>query len=197
MTAGMAVHSELIIGQQADCQRRDFCVDCWALEQRERDVSGVTHWRSQVPQTVTERDVRTEERAEQVLTWLRGGERWLLKSPQHCEQIQPLLNVFPDATFVKVMTPSGKVGYVPIDSVLPLVGEQVARTWSSFANDTTRLFEEARRYIEPIRKIAVASGATLLGGILQLTLSIFIAFFFLRDGDAIVLRLHAAIPGKL
>ena len=36
----------------------------------------------------------------QVLTWLRGGERWVLKSPQHCEQIRPLLNVFPDATFV-------------------------------------------------------------------------------------------------
>jgi hypothetical protein len=36
----------------------------------------------------------------QVLTWLRGGQRWVLKSPQHCEQIQPLLNVFPDATFV-------------------------------------------------------------------------------------------------
>jgi Sulfotransferase family len=36
----------------------------------------------------------------QVLTWLRGGERWVLKSPQHCEQIPALLNVFPDATFV-------------------------------------------------------------------------------------------------
>ncbi len=24
----------------------------------------------------------------QVLTWLRGGERWVLKSPQHCEQIR-------------------------------------------------------------------------------------------------------------
>lgn len=36
----------------------------------------------------------------QVLTWSRGGERWVLKSPQHCEQIQSLLTVFPDATFV-------------------------------------------------------------------------------------------------
>jgi hypothetical protein len=36
----------------------------------------------------------------QVLTWSRGGERWVLKSPQHCEQIRALLNVFPDATFV-------------------------------------------------------------------------------------------------
>jgi len=36
----------------------------------------------------------------QVLTWLRGGDRWVLKSPQHCEQIRALLHVFPDATFV-------------------------------------------------------------------------------------------------
>ncbi len=36
----------------------------------------------------------------QVLTWLRGGERWLLKSPQHLEQFGPLMRVFPDATFV-------------------------------------------------------------------------------------------------
>ena len=32
--------------------------------------------------------------------WLRGGERWVLKSPQHVEQIRVLLDVFPDATFV-------------------------------------------------------------------------------------------------
>jgi hypothetical protein len=36
----------------------------------------------------------------QVLQWQRGGTRWVLKSPQHMEQIQPLLTVFPDATFV-------------------------------------------------------------------------------------------------
>jgi hypothetical protein len=35
-----------------------------------------------------------------VLQWQRGGTRWVLKSPQHMEQIQPLLTVFPDATFV-------------------------------------------------------------------------------------------------
>ena len=36
----------------------------------------------------------------QALTWLRGGDRWVLKSPQHLEQIPALLSVFPDATFV-------------------------------------------------------------------------------------------------
>ena len=40
------------------------------------------------------------KRCLQVLTFLRGGTRWLLKSPQHIEQFVPLSTVFPDATFV-------------------------------------------------------------------------------------------------
>jgi hypothetical protein len=40
------------------------------------------------------------KRVLKVLTWLRGGERWVLKSPQHMEQFGPLLATFPDATFV-------------------------------------------------------------------------------------------------
>jgi hypothetical protein len=35
----------------------------------------------------------------QVLTFLRGPNRWVLKSPQHLEQIPALLSTFPDATF--------------------------------------------------------------------------------------------------
>jgi hypothetical protein len=35
-----------------------------------------------------------------VLQWLRGGERWVLKSPQHIEQFPVLQATFPDATFV-------------------------------------------------------------------------------------------------
>ena len=37
----------------------------------------------------------------QVLQWQRAaGTRWVLKSPQHLEQFRPLVEVFPDATFV-------------------------------------------------------------------------------------------------
>ena len=37
----------------------------------------------------------------QVLQWQRAaGSRWVLKSPQHLEQFQALVRVFPDATFV-------------------------------------------------------------------------------------------------
>ncbi len=35
-----------------------------------------------------------------VLQWLRGGTRWVLKSPQHLEQFPALVETFPDATFV-------------------------------------------------------------------------------------------------
>ncbi|HUE07947.1 MAG TPA: sulfotransferase [Acidimicrobiales bacterium] len=35
----------------------------------------------------------------QVLQWLRGGTRWVLKSPQHLEQFPALCDTFPDATF--------------------------------------------------------------------------------------------------
>jgi hypothetical protein len=35
-----------------------------------------------------------------VLQWLRGGTRWVLKSPQHLEQFPVLAETFPDATFV-------------------------------------------------------------------------------------------------
>jgi hypothetical protein len=36
----------------------------------------------------------------QVMQWLRGGTRWVLKSPQHIEQFPALRDTFPDATFV-------------------------------------------------------------------------------------------------
>jgi len=36
----------------------------------------------------------------QAMQWLRGGARWVLKSPQHLEQFPTLYETFPDATFV-------------------------------------------------------------------------------------------------
>jgi len=36
----------------------------------------------------------------QILQWRRPRERWVLKSPQHLEQLGPLLATFPDATIV-------------------------------------------------------------------------------------------------
>lgn len=40
------------------------------------------------------------KRSLQAIQWLRGGTRWVLKSPQHLEQFPVLASTFPDATFV-------------------------------------------------------------------------------------------------
>jgi hypothetical protein len=43
---------------------------------------------------------RYMKRVLKALQFLRGGTRWVLKSPQHLEQFVPLRETFPDATFV-------------------------------------------------------------------------------------------------
>lgn len=40
------------------------------------------------------------KRALQALSFLRGARRWIIKSPQHMEQLQALANVFPDAVLM-------------------------------------------------------------------------------------------------
>lgn len=75
---------------------------------------------------------------------------------------------------------------------LPLVGSTASAYWASVAHDTAQLLRLLSNYLEPMRKFALATGASLLGGLLQLALSIFIAWFMFRDGDAIVERLQAA-----
>jgi hypothetical protein len=40
------------------------------------------------------------KRVLQALQWQRGPDRWIMKSPQHIEQLRPLQSTFPDATFV-------------------------------------------------------------------------------------------------
>jgi hypothetical protein len=54
-------------------------------------------WYHATDQTGSYRYMRT---LLQVMTWLRGGERWVLKAPQHLEQFKPLMTAFPDATVV-------------------------------------------------------------------------------------------------
>jgi PAS domain-containing protein len=62
------------------------------------DVPGYSRWYRSHDQTTAYRFMRTMLQAMQ---WLRGGRRWLLKSPQHLEQLPVLLDVFPDAIVVQ------------------------------------------------------------------------------------------------
>jgi hypothetical protein len=72
------------------------------------DVSGMfyetsalmTGWRDHYKASDQTPSYRYLRRVLQVLTWQRGGTRWVLKSPQHLEQFGALVSTFPDATFV-------------------------------------------------------------------------------------------------
>jgi len=74
-------------------------------------------------------------------------------------------------------------------SKVPLVGEQAVAHWQSLAADNAKLLHEAQRFIQPVTswllKIALALGA----GLLELALSIFVAFFLFRDGLSAARRL--------
>lgn len=76
---------------------------------------------------------------------------------------------------------------------LPLVGERASAYWASLAHDTTGLLAELRRFVDPVRDFVFRAGAVVGEGLLQLTLSVLIAFFFYRDGEAIMERVRAAV----
>lgn len=65
---------------------------------------------------------------------------------------------------------------------LPLVGERLAIYWQGLAYNAPAFLIELTKLIGPAKDIAVASGAVLGVGLLELALSVFIAFFFYRNG---------------
>lgn len=75
---------------------------------------------------------------------------------------------------------------------IPLIGERAASYWGSFTHDTAKLISELRRFIEPMQRALVAGGATVIGGLLQLTLSILITYFLLRHGEGLGARVQIA-----
>ena len=79
----------------------------------------------------------------QACQFLRGGERWILKSPQHLEQFGPLATVFPDATFVvthrdpiSVMVSMGTmVAYSARTSLATVDAPAIANYWADRLDD--------------------------------------------------------------
>jgi len=76
---------------------------------------------------------------------------------------------------------------------VPLVGAQAVQTWQNFASDTGALMQKAKDWIPTISAWLLEGGLLLGHGLLQLTLSIFIAFFLFRDGASISGRVTTAI----
>lgn len=76
---------------------------------------------------------------------------------------------------------------------VPGVGQRATDYWQSLATDTSKIWTEAQRLIEPASSWLLKGGLALGGGLIQLAFSIFIAFFLFRDGVAAAERLTMAV----
>lgn len=76
---------------------------------------------------------------------------------------------------------------------VPGVGRQATEYWQSFATDTTKLLELGKRFLEAFSGRLLTGGLALGRGLLELALSILIAFFIFRDGGRLGESLGAAV----
>ena len=76
---------------------------------------------------------------------------------------------------------------------MPGIGQQAMDYWKNLAEDTSKIWTEAQRLIEPASAYLLKGGLALGGGLIQLAFSIFIAFFLFRDGVSIAGRLTNAV----
>lgn len=75
----------------------------------------------------------------------------------------------------------------------PVIGARAAAYWNDFITDRSHMLEFLREHLEPIRAFVIGSGAVLGRGLIELTFSVFIAFFLYRDGEALTRRMLATI----
>lgn len=81
-------------------------------------------------------------------------------------------------------------------SSLPLVGEHLDAYWRKLAGNQEELSQFGRQLFEPTRKLLLATVGLIGQGLLELTLVVFVAFFFYRDGRTLAARL-AYLADKL
>ena len=77
-------------------------------------------------------------------------------------------------------------------SRLPLVGSSLEQYWGGLMHDGTALVDEARRLLPALRSVSLFVGEALGSGLVQLGLSVFLAFFLYRDGESIARQLRGA-----
>lgn len=78
-------------------------------------------------------------------------------------------------------------------SRVPLVGAKATAYWQGLTEDTAAIWTQAQQFIKPVSTWLLHASLALGGGLLQLALSVFIAFFLFRDGVAAAGQLTTAV----
>lgn len=76
---------------------------------------------------------------------------------------------------------------------VPVVGPTATDYWQAVAQDSAKLWKDLKGFLEPVSSGLLKAGIALGRGVLELALSVFIAFFLFRDGLAAGERLTAAV----
>lgn len=76
---------------------------------------------------------------------------------------------------------------------VPLIGSRVAGYWNYLNKSSSVRLQELARLLPAAKTIVLWGGRALGKGIFQIILSLIIAFFFYRDGNAAANQLHAAL----
>lgn len=76
---------------------------------------------------------------------------------------------------------------------IPLVGKTIESYWLEMAHDSKKSFEAFKLFFDRSKGWLVNRGLDLGQGLFQLVLSVFVAFFFYRDGPFVIANLHRAI----
>ncbi len=66
---------------------------------------------------------------------------------------------------------------------IPWVGGELVEIWNDHAADSKQLLATMEQFVDPLSSWLLAIGKTLGHGVLELSVSIFISFFFFRDGS--------------
>lgn len=76
---------------------------------------------------------------------------------------------------------------------VPLIGASLHAYWAELAHDSAKLGSEIQRLLDPLRRWLLSGGLQIGAGLIYLVLSVVLAFFFYRDGDAAALAYTRAL----
>lgn len=76
---------------------------------------------------------------------------------------------------------------------LPLIGQPLYDYWQKFAHDGPSLIAELQKLIKPAQDMALAGGRILGQGVIDIALSVFLAFFFFLHGEVLARQLGVAL----
>ena len=95
-------------------------------------------------------------------------------------------NVTELVEFARGVVQTGVPDLPPWVARLPLIGDWLAEYWHRVQESRDELRSLGERLIEPGRTVLVAVGSVLGQGLIQLSISVLIAFFLYRDGDSLM-----------